>query len=114
MPNYFLHLLGSGYDYRMLAEWFQVNQYKSPYVWAFVVSYVAHLGNEALESSNERDLNAHDHIADLLLFDLISKLIYLNDEYVSLLRDKLGMISWPYQPFINQNGFVEMQALTLS
>ncbi len=107
MPNYFLHLLGSGYDFRMLAEWFQVNQYRSPYVWAFIVSYISHLGNEALESSNEKDLNAHDHIADLLLFDLISKFIYMNPEYVRFLKHNLGMSSWPYQPFINQDGLIE-------
>jgi len=107
MPNYFLHLLGSGYDYRMLAEWFQVNKYPGPYAWAFVLAYVSHLGNEALESSNEKDINAHDHIADLLFFDLISKLIYMNDEYASFIKNTLSMVSWPYQPFINQDGFIE-------
>ena len=107
MPNYFLHLLGSGYDFRLLAEWFQENNYQYPYAWAVTLSYIAHLGNEALESSNEKDINAHDHIADLLLFDLISKLIYMNDEYVKFFKQDLGMISWPYQPFINSDGLVE-------
>jgi len=107
MPNYFLHLLGSGYDFRVLAEWFQTNKFKEPYLWAFSFSYLAHLGNEALESSNEEDINAHDHIADLLLFDLISKFIFLNDEYVAYLKNELGMLSWPYQPFVNQIGRVE-------
>ena len=107
LPNYFLHLLGSGYDFRMLAEWFQVNNYSSPYAWAFVLAYVSHLGNEALESSNEKDINAHDHIADLLFFDLISKLIYMNDEYAHFITSTLSMTSWPYQPFINQDGLIE-------
>ena len=107
MPNYFLHLLGSGYDFRILAEWFQHHQYKYPYAWAITISYIAHLGNEALESSNEKDITAHDHIADLLLFDLISKLIYMNDDYVRFFKNNLGMTSWPYQPFINSDGYVE-------
>jgi hypothetical protein len=107
MPNYFLHLLGSGYDFRLLGEWFQTHQFKNPYVWAIALSYVAHLGNEALESSNKKDINAHDHIADLLFFDLISKFIYMNDDYVSFFKNSLGMSSWPYQPFINQDGLVE-------
>ena len=107
MPNYFLHLLGSGVDFRILAEWFQVNNYQRPYLWAFTLSYIAHLGNESLESSNTKDINAHDHIADLLLFDLISKFIFLNDEYAHFIKNTLRMVSWPYQPLLNQEGLVE-------
>ena len=107
MPNYFLHLFGSGFDYRILSEWFQVHNYQHPYAWAFIVAYTAHLGNEAVESSNHEVLTAHDHIADLLFFDLISKFIFMNDEYVAFLKNEFSIASWPYQPFFNEHGWVE-------
>jgi len=80
IPNYSLHLIGGGYDYRRLAEWFDLHQYSHPYVWAFFAQYAAAFGNESLEASNVRDVGAHDHIADLYIYDLAGKFLFMNDD----------------------------------
>lgn len=45
MPNYSLHLIGGGYDYRKLVEWFNKNNYPYPYALAFLTSYAAEFAN---------------------------------------------------------------------
>ncbi len=97
-PNYSLHLIGGGYDYRKLVEWFDDHQYELPYVWAFLTSYAAEFGNEALESSNKEHINSHDHIADLLFFDLVGKAIFFNDTLSKFFVDDMGLRTWSFQP----------------
>ena len=99
LPNFGLHLIGSGFDYRKLAEWFNHHNYKSPYLLSFLVIYLAEFGNEAIESSNTEDIGPHDHIADLLIFDIFGKLLFMNDNVVKYFKNNLGMVSWPFQPF---------------
>lgn len=101
LPNYSLHLIGGGYDYRRLAEWFDLHQYSHPYVWAFFAQYAAAFGNESLEASNVRDVGAHDHIADLYIFDLAGKFLFMNDDVALFFRDKADLHAWPFQPMYN-------------
>lgn len=100
-PNYALHFFGEGSDYRRLAEWFESEDVKGAYVYAFILSYAAQFGNEALESSNTKDIGAHDHIADLLFFDWVGKLAFLNDDFTLFVRDDLQMKTWTNQPLID-------------
>ncbi|MFN8370296.1 MAG: hypothetical protein U0T83_06690 [Bacteriovoracaceae bacterium] len=41
-PNYSLHLLGGGYDFRRLEQWYKLNDYSHPYVWALLTSLCRH------------------------------------------------------------------------
>ncbi len=100
-PNYFIHFLGEGYDYRRLREYFSYHQAEFPTLYATLFTYAAQWGNEALESSNERDITAHDHIADLYVFDLIGKIAFSYDPIVRFVRDDLQFVSWHSQPHIN-------------
>lgn len=100
-PNYTLHFLGEGSDYRRLAEWFESKNVDGAYFYALIISYAAQFGNEALESSNAQDIGAHDHIADLLVFDWLGKIAFLNDRFTLFARDELQMKTWSSQPLID-------------
>ncbi len=100
-PNYSLHLIGGGNDYRRLAEWFDQNNYSHPYLWAFFSQYAAAFGNEAMEATNTKDIGPHDHIADLYFFDLVGKFLFMNDDVVLFFRDKAQLKAWPFQPVFN-------------
>jgi len=100
VPNYTLHLFGGGYDYRWLAEWYEAHNIPLPYLVAFLNAYLADIGNEALESSAVQ-ITATDPIADLFLFDLAGKLLFLNDGVVRFMHDSLKMRAWHSQPMFN-------------
>lgn len=100
-PNYALHFFGEGSDYRRLAEWFESENVKGAYIYAFVLSYAAQFGNEALESSNTKDIGAHDHIADLLFFDWVGKIAFMSDDFTLFVRDQMQMKTWTHQPLID-------------
>ncbi len=100
-PNYSLHFLGEGSDFRRIAEWFEGENVRGAYFYAFMLSYAAQFGNEALESSNPIKVGAHDHIADLLFFDWIGKIAFLDDDFTVFVRDELQMKTWANQPLID-------------
>ena len=104
LPNYTLHLIGGGYDYRLLAEWYAARNYPYPYAIAFFTHYLANIGNEALETTAAQ-VEPTDHIADLFFFDIVGKLLFLNDDFVRFVRDDLGVLVWHFQPMINLGKF---------
>jgi hypothetical protein len=100
IPNYTLHIIGGGYDFRMIAEWYRYNHVPLPYLFSLVTCYAAHFSNEALENSN-KNLTPHDHIADLLFFDWVGKLLFLSDHVARFFNDTLQMRNWMGQPMFD-------------
>jgi hypothetical protein len=97
LPNLTLHVLGNGYDFRALAEWFDEHDVPFPYLLAWVTSYAGYLGNEAVEVSNP-EIDATDHIADLYLFNLLGNLLFMSDTVTDFVQDDLQFRNWPGQP----------------
>jgi hypothetical protein len=97
LPNLTLHLLGNGYDFRALAEWFDQYHVPFPYLVAFVTSYAGYLGNEAIEVSNPK-VDATDHIADLYFFNLLGNLLFMSDTVTDVVQNDLQFRNWPGQP----------------
>jgi hypothetical protein len=97
LPNLTLHLLGNGYDFRALAEWFDEHQVPFAYFWAFVTSYAGYLGNEAIEVSNP-EVDAADNIADLYFFNLLGNLLFISDAVTDLVHNDMQFRNWPGQP----------------
>lgn len=100
VPNYTLHLFGGGYDYRLLAEWYEAHGVPYAYPLAFLNSYLANIGNEAVETTAVA-VPPNDHIADLFFFDIVGKLLFLNDAVVRFVHGPLGMRAWHFQPMLN-------------
>lgn len=97
LPNLTLHVLGNGYDFRALAEWFDEYDVPFPYLVAFVTSYAGYLGNEALEVSNP-EIDATDNIADLYFFNLLGNLLFMSDTVTDIVHNDLQFRNWPGQP----------------
>jgi hypothetical protein len=100
LPNLTLHVLGNGYDFRALAEWFDEYDVPFPYLCAFVTSYAGYLGNEALEVSNP-EIDATDNIADLYFFNLLGNLLFISDTVTDIVHNDLQFRNWPGQPVFN-------------
>ena len=102
IPNWTLHIVGGGYDCRYLSEWYAERGLPTPYLLAFLTTYLADVGNEALETS-AANVRATDHIADLFFFDPVGKVLFLNDDVAGFFQNQLQMRAWPLQPMVNVN-----------
>jgi len=100
LPNVGLHMLGGAYDKLYMYQWFEANNYPAPMAFTFVLSYLGHFGNEALELTNE-NITSHDHIADLFFFDAMSFYLAFNPKIMNFLVGDLGMQAWHLQPMFN-------------
>jgi len=100
-PNYTLHLIGGGHDFRLLYEYYQENGYSFPFAFSFVTQYLGHFANEAVEASNKTFIGAHDHIADLYFFDLAGIFLFMNDNVTTYFRDKMFLELWTFQPMFD-------------
>ncbi|CBW25146.1 putative exported protein [Halobacteriovorax marinus SJ] len=97
VPNIGLHFIGGSYDTVHLREYFEHHGYPMPDVWAFLFTYAAHMGNEALETSHH-EISSHDHIADLYIFDLAAFIMSYNESYMNFLLDDMEVKAWHFQP----------------
>lgn len=97
LPNLTLHVLGNGYDFRALAEWYDEYGVPLPYFWAFLSSYAGYLGNEAIEVSNP-EIDATDNIADLYFFNLLGNLLFMSDTVTDVVHNQWQLRNWPGQP----------------
>lgn len=100
LPNLTLHLLGNGYDFRILAEWFDHHRVPYPYLWAFFASYAGYIGNEAIESSNP-EMDGLDPLADLYVFNLAGNLLFMSDKVAGFVQNTMQMRNWTGQPVLD-------------
>lgn len=98
IPNYTLHMLGGGYDFRTLWEWYDHNGFPLPYGFALLTYCAAQFGNEALEYKQHRVLTSRDPIADLLFFNLFGVILFTSDTAARFFHDTMQMRSWSGQP----------------
>ena len=78
-PNYTLHLIGGGMQYRKIEEWFDFYNYPLPEAWAIITTMGYHYINEILENGDGRGPNT-DPIADLLIFDPLGIVLFSFDD----------------------------------
>jgi len=97
VPNLTLHTIGSGYDFRMMKEYFEANDVTHSGIYAGLVTFLIHAGNEALETSSPR-LDPTDHIADIYIFDAMAIPLFLNDDIARFFVQDLGLVHWHFLP----------------
>lgn len=103
LPNIGLHFLGGAYDTLWLTEYFEAYGYPAPRVFAFLFTYLAHFGNEALETSSG-EISSHDHIADIYFFDVAGFLFASYPRGMKYLTNDLGMKAWHFNPMWDVDG----------
>lgn len=103
LPNIGLHMLGGAYDTLWLKEYFTHYNVPLPSFWAFTLTYLAHFGNEALETTSG-EITSHDHIADIYIFDVAGFILAHNPKAMKYLVDDMGMKAWHFNPMYDLDG----------
>jgi hypothetical protein len=99
-PNYMNHLLGGGMSYRMMTEWYESRGCPVPVLWSAGTITVYHMLNEVVENGAYGGHNT-DAIADLLIFDPLSMVLFSFDPVCRFFSETLHMNDWSYQTSYN-------------
>lgn len=99
VPNFQLHLIGSGVSYRMMTEWYDHQGISSPEIWSIATVTAMHIVNEAVENGDHVGYNS-DPIADFLIFNTAGILLFMNDGVARFFSRDLHMTDWSSIPVI--------------
>ena len=99
-PNYTQHLIGGGMSYRMMVEWYRAHDFDRPGLWGGTTIMFYHLLNEIVEN-DYRDGWTTDPVADILIFDPASILLFSSERVCRFFSETLHMADWSYQPMID-------------
>ncbi|MBU1674989.1 hypothetical protein KKA85_04330 [bacterium] len=99
-PNYTQHLIGGGMSYRMMVEWYRAHDYAHPGIWGGTTIMLYHLLNEVVEN-DYRDTWSTDPVADLLIFDPASIILFSSERVCRFFGETLHMADWSYQHMID-------------
>jgi hypothetical protein len=97
VPNYTLHLVGGGMEYRKLSEWYDYNGYPVPFVFGAATTMGYHFLNELVENGSEIHGNV-DAIADFCIFDPLGIILFSFDGVAEFFSVELNMNDWSPQP----------------
>jgi len=100
IPNYFHHLIGGGMIYVKMAEWYEYHNVPFPKMTSAFTSLFYHYVNEAMENGGWI-YNNPDPVADLLIFDPLSILLFSSDNVKRFFSETLPFYDWSIQPVYN-------------
>ncbi|UCF69893.1 MAG: hypothetical protein JSW49_06750 [candidate division WOR-3 bacterium] len=107
VPNYFLHGIGAGMQFRATEEWFRYHGFGLPRLWSIGVMAAYHVLSEIVENRGNEELTV-DHLADLLIFDPAGMLLFSSDKVCRFFSQTLNLSEWSMQPAVNiRNGNLE-------
>lgn len=95
-PNYMNHLIGGGMSFRMMTEWYSAHEFPVPPAWSVGTILLYHMLNEAVENGRYEGPNT-DAIADMLVFDPLSMVLFSFDPVCRFFSHTLHMNDWSYQ-----------------
>jgi hypothetical protein len=101
-PNYALHLIGGGMEYRKLSEWYDYHGYPLPFVFGAATAMGYHFINELVENGPTIHPNT-DAIADFCIFDPLGVVVFSFDGVAEFFSTEFGMNDWSPQPSISFN-----------
>jgi hypothetical protein len=99
-PNYTQHLFGGGMSYRMITEWYRAHGYERASLWSGGTMMSYHLLNEVVEN-DAYDGWSTDPVADVLLFDPASIILFSHEGVCRFFGETLHMSDWSYQPLVD-------------
>lgn len=97
IPNYFLHMLGSGMEYRMMTEWFRHHRLPVPKLFSVVTVFTMHYLNEVVENNDKKGVNT-DPISDFYVFDVAGVFLFNSIAVSRFFSEKLHMTDWSLMP----------------
>jgi hypothetical protein len=100
IPNYFLHLLGSGMEYRMLTEYYRYHKIPVPKLFATLTVLSAQFLNEVIENKNMVGNNG-DPIADWYIFNVAGIAMFNSIKVNKFFSEKLHMADWSHMPTLS-------------
>lgn len=96
-PNYSLHLLGGGMEFRALWEWYDDWKVPLPALFSAATLLSAALINETLENKGINGYNT-DAIADIYFFDIGGMVLFAFDGVAKFFSHDLILSDWSLQP----------------
>jgi hypothetical protein len=96
-PNYTLHLLGGGMQYRKMTEWFDYYGYPFPALWSIISVMSYHYINEIIENGDGIGPNV-DPVADLDIFDPLGIILFSFDGVCKFFSSTVYLNDWNNQP----------------
>jgi len=100
VPNYTLHMIGGGARNRAFAEWYGAHGFAAPAAWAFGTTMAHAFAVEAVEHHAET-VPTVDPVADMLFFDPVGALLFMNDGVSNFFANTLHLSIWSGQPMYN-------------
>jgi len=95
-PNYLNHLIGGGFSYRRIREWYTWHDTPHATTAAVVTLSVYHLLNETVEMNDRKGWRV-DPIADIYIFNLASIPLFNSDRVSRFFGRTLNMADWSFQ-----------------
>jgi hypothetical protein len=99
-PNYTLHAIGGGMEYRKLSEWYDAHGFPAPYVFGAASAMTYHFFNETVENGPGIHPNT-DCIADLLIFDPLGIILFSFDDIAEYFSTTWELNDWSPQPSVS-------------
>ena len=96
-PNYYNHLIGGGFTYRAMLDWYRYHNLPRPKLWAFTSWWVYHLLNEVVENSRFSGPTV-DPIADVYIFNTAGIILFSFDKVANFFANTLNMRDWSFMP----------------
>jgi hypothetical protein len=100
IPNYFLHFLGSGMEYRMMTEWYRYHNVPVPKLFSTLTILSAQFVNEVIENKDIVGTNG-DPIADWYIFNVAGIFMFNSIKVNKFFSEKLNMADWSHMPTVN-------------
>jgi hypothetical protein len=99
-PNYLLHTIGGGMEFRKLSEWYDAHDVPVPYFAGAVSAMAYHAVNEIVENGPGYRPNL-DAVADLLIFDPLGIILFHFDGVAKYFSETWQLNDWSPQPAIS-------------
>lgn len=109
VPNYFLHLVGGGMEYRMLAEYYRYHKVPAPKVFSAFTLFTMHFMNEVMENDGKVGWNT-DPVADWYFFDIAGIFLFNSIPVSRFFSEKMHMADWSLMPTVSFRDFTLQNA----
>lgn len=104
IPNYFLHMLGGGMEYRMMTEWYRAHDVPVPKLFSVATMLSMHFLNEVIENKDIEGANI-DPIADWYIFNVAGILMFNSIRVNRFFSEELNMADWSFMPTVSFRDF---------